>query len=84
MSEQIKFFLSFRARLMLLLSSVLLLTIALVIALDSWVAARTSKEVDLRSQQVKDAVNDGFTDFALAMGMAVHNLSSELEGDDIL
>jgi hypothetical protein len=40
MSEKIKFFMSFRARLMLLLSSFLVLTIVLVLALDKWAQKR--------------------------------------------
>ncbi len=68
---------SFRARLMLLLSSFLLLTIVLVLALDKWAQERASQEVAQQSEQVKDAVNDGFSDFAKAMYMAIKNLNSE-------
>ncbi|MFP5260794.1 MAG: sensor histidine kinase [Blastocatellia bacterium] len=77
MSGKVKFLMSFRARLMLLLTSFLLLTIVLVLALDNWARKRANYEVRQQSQQVKDAVNSGFSDFALAIGMAIQNLSSE-------
>lgn len=77
MSEKVKFFMSFRARLMLLLSSFLLLTIVLVLALDKWAQKRASEEVAQQSDQVKDAVNGGFSDFATALHMAIKNLNSE-------
>jgi len=68
---------SFRARLMLLLSSFLVLTIVLVLALDRWAQRRAAEEVRQQSEQVKDAVNRGFSDFAQAIGMAIKNLNSE-------
>ncbi|HEX8186461.1 MAG TPA: ATP-binding protein [Blastocatellia bacterium] len=77
MSGKVKFFMSFRARLMLLLTSFLLLTIVLVLALDNWARKRADQEVIQQSEEVKDAVSSGFSDFALAIGMAIHNLSSE-------
>jgi len=77
MSEKIKFFMSFRVRLMVLLTSFLLLTIILVLALDKWAQRRAAEEVQQQSEQVKDAVNDGFSDFARAIGMAIKNLNSE-------
>ena len=76
MSEKVKFFMSFRARLMLLLSSFLVLTIVLVLALDRWAQKRATEEVHQQSEQVKEAVNKGFSDFAQAMGMAMKNLNS--------
>src|SRR5690349_16647292 len=77
MSEKIKFFLSFRVRLMVLLTSFLLLTIVLVLGLDKWAQKRAAEEVRQQSEQVKEAVNDGFSDFAKAIGMAIKNLNSE-------
>jgi signal transduction histidine kinase len=77
MSEKIKFLMSFRARLMLLLSAFLLLTIVLVVALDRWAQKRAAEEVSMQSEQVKAAVNKGFSDFAQAIGMAIKNLISE-------
>jgi signal transduction histidine kinase len=77
MSEKIKFFMSFRARLMLLLSSFLVLTLALVLGLDAWAQKRAAEEVRKQSDQVDDAVKKGFSDFAQAIGMAIKNLNSE-------
>ena len=77
MSGKVKLLMSFRARLMLLLTSFLLLTLVVVLALDSWGRKRADQEVKLQSENVKDAVNGGFSDFALAIGMAIQNLSSE-------
>src|SRR5713226_1380589 len=77
MSGKLKFFMSFRVRLMLLLTSFLLLTIVLVLLLDKWAQERAAQEVAQQSEQVKDAVNDGFSDFAKAIGLAIKNLNSE-------
>src|SRR4029453_10441412 len=77
MSQKVKFFMSFRVRLILLLTSILLLTIVLVLALDKWAQQRARQEVLLQSEQVKAAVNDGFSDFAFAMYLAINNLNSE-------
>ena len=77
MSDEIKFFMSFRVRLMLLLTSFLLLTIVLVLALDKWAQKRAAAEVSSQSEQVKEAVNSGFSDFAKAIGLAINNLNSE-------
>ncbi len=68
---------SFRGRLMLLLTSILLLTIVLVLALDKWAQQRAAEEVAQQSEEVKDAVNDGFRDFAFAIGLAIKNLNSK-------
>lgn len=68
---------SFRARLMLLLSSFLVLTITVVLLLDTWAQKRAAEEVRRQSEQVKDAVNKGLSDFAEAIGMAIQNLDSE-------
>jgi len=77
MSQKVKFFMSFRVRLMLLLASILLLTIVLVLALDKWAQKRAAEEVTQQSDQIKDAVNTGFSDFAFAMFVAIKNLNSE-------
>lgn len=77
MSENVKFFMSFRVRLILLLTSFLLLTIVLVLALDKWAQKRAAEEVAQQSEQVKDAVNDGFSDIVEALGLAIHNLNSD-------
>lgn len=77
MSDSVKFFMSFRARLMLLLTSFLMLTIVLVLLLDKWAQKLASEEVSQQSEQVKDAVNNGFSDFAQALGLAIKNLNTE-------
>src|SRR5437870_4911892 len=77
MPDKVKFFMSFRVRLMLLLTGFLLLTMILVLALDQWAQRRAAEEVFRQSEQVKEAVNAGFSDFAQAIGMAIENLSSE-------
>ena len=77
MSDKVKFLMSFRARLMLLLSSFILLALILVIGLDSWARKRADQEVTRQSEEVNEAVNGGFGDFATAIGMAIKNLSSE-------
>jgi signal transduction histidine kinase len=77
MSEKVKFYLSFRTRLLLLLTFFFLLTIGLVLILDKWAQKRASEEVAQQSAQVQDAVNAGFTDFAKAMYLAIKNLKSE-------
>src|SRR5262249_22013182 len=76
MAEDVKFYISFRMRLILLLSSFLLLTIGLVLALDKWAQERASEEVIQQSAQVNNAVNSGFTDFAKATYLAIKNLNS--------
>lgn len=76
MPDRAKFFISFRARLMLLLTSFLLLTIILVLALDNWTRKLANQEVQVQSGEVKNAVKDGFSDFAKAIGLAIENLSS--------
>jgi signal transduction histidine kinase len=77
MSDRVRFLMSFRARLILLLASFLLLTIALVILLDNWARRRAHHEVERQSREVKDAVDNGYGDIAKAFGIAVQNLSSE-------
>jgi len=77
MTEKVKFFMSFRARLMLLLSSFLLLTLVLVLALDRWAQRHAADEVRQQSEQVDDAVKKGFSDFAQAIGIAIKNLNSK-------
>jgi len=77
MTEKVKFFMSFRVRLTLLLTSFLLLTMVLVLALDKWAQKRAAEEVAEQSEQVKNGVNGGFSDFAKAIGMAIQNLNSE-------
>ncbi|HXG93384.1 MAG TPA: ATP-binding protein [Blastocatellia bacterium] len=76
MSDRIKLLMSFRARLIMLLTSFLLLTIVLVLVLDNWARKRTDQEVRQQSEEVKAAVNSGFSDFQQATGIAIQNLDS--------
>ena len=77
MSDKVRFLMSFRARLILLLASFLLLTIALVILLDNWAAKRANVEIDRQNQQVTAALNDLIGDFAQAINLAQQNLDKE-------
>src|SRR5438105_953964 len=77
MSDKVRFLMSFRARLMMLLASFLLLTIALVILLDKWAAKRADVEIERQNQQVTAAVNDLIGDFYQAINLAQQNLDKE-------
>ena len=77
MSDKVRFLMSFRARLILLLASFLLLTIALVILLDNWAAKRANVEIERQNQQVTAAVNDLIGDFYQAVNLAQQNLDKE-------
>jgi signal transduction histidine kinase len=77
MSDKVRFLMSFRARLILLLASFLLLTIALVILLDNWAAKRADAEIDRQSKQVTAAVNDLIGDFYQAINLAQQNLDKD-------
>lgn len=68
---------SFRGRLMLLLTSFLLLTIVLVLLLDRWAQKRATLELMRQNQQVKNAFNTSFGDFAQAVGLGLQSLSSD-------
>ena len=76
MPERVKLFSSFRGRLMLLLTSFLLLTMVLVLVLDRWAQRRASAEVFRQSQRVKGAFNTSFGDFAQAVSLGLQSLSS--------
>jgi signal transduction histidine kinase len=75
MPEKLKFFMSFRGRLMLLLIGFVLLTIVLVLSLDNWTRKGVAEEVQRQSDSVSEAVDSGLSDFAVALGMAIRNLS---------
>ena len=76
MPEKVPFLISFRGRLMLLLTSFLLLTVAIAYALDLWSHKSADAELVRQSDQVKNAFNNGFGDFAQAFSLAVQSLSS--------
>ncbi|HSE97724.1 MAG TPA: ATP-binding protein [Blastocatellia bacterium] len=77
MSDKVKFLMTFRARLMLLLTSFLLLTIVLVIALDNWASKRAEEVIAEQNKQITDSVNSGYGDLAEAMSMALQSLDSD-------
>jgi signal transduction histidine kinase len=74
MSDKVKFLLTFRARLMLLLTGFLLLTIVLVFALDNWARKRADEELKRQTGQITNAVNNLIGDFAMAINLAQQNL----------
>lgn len=75
-SDRVTLLMSFRARLLFLLTSFLLLTTVLVVLLDSWAHKRADAELDKQSQRVKTAFNTSFGDFAQATSLAVQSLRS--------
>ena len=77
MAGRIKFLMTFRARLMLLLTSFLVLTIVTVVILDKWAQKRAAEEVALQSEEVKEAFNRSFGDFSKAVSLAIKNLSTQ-------
>jgi signal transduction histidine kinase len=77
MTDKVRLLMSFRARLILLLASFLLLTIALVLLLDNWAAKRTNIEIDRQNQEITAANNDLIGDFAQAINLAQGNLDKE-------
>ncbi len=77
MSDKVRLLMSFRARLILLLASFLLLTIALVILLDNWAAKRTNVEIGRQNQEIREEVNNLVGDFAQAINLAQQNLNKE-------
>jgi signal transduction histidine kinase len=77
MSEKVKFLMTFRARLMLLLTAFLLLTIVLVLALDNWARKRAEEVIAAENKQVTESVNSGYDDFAEAMSLALQSLDSD-------
>ena len=68
---------SFRGRLLLLLTGFLLLTTGLVIGLDRWAQKRISVEVSNQNERVKEIVGDSLGAFAESLSMALQNLNTE-------
>jgi signal transduction histidine kinase len=77
MTGKVNFLMTFRARLMMLLTAFLVLTITLVLVLDKWAQKRGAEEVALQSEKVKSEFNQSFGDFAKAVSLAVKNLSTK-------
>src|SRR5262245_39903518 len=76
MANEVKFLKTFRARLMLLLTACLLLTIAVVLVLDYLAQRAINKEIERQKQQVTDVFNEGFGDLAQAFFMGTESLRS--------
>ncbi len=68
---------TFRARLMLLLTSFLLLTFIVVFLLDRWANKRADEVIEVQNRQIREAVNSGYGDIARANTIAIQSLTSE-------
>ena len=68
---------TFRARLMLLLTSFLLLTFVVVFLLDRWANERSDEAIKAQNRQIKAAVTSGYGDIARANNIAIQSLASE-------
>lgn len=77
MADTVGFLLSFRARLILLLTSILVLTIVVVLVLDRWASKRAAEVIAVEKAQIATAVNSGYGDLAQAMYLANKSLGSE-------
>jgi signal transduction histidine kinase len=77
MTDKIKVLMTFRARLMLLLTACLLLTILIVFALDYWAQRRLNEEIDKQRQTVSEILTLGFADLMEAVSIATRALGSE-------
>ncbi|HJQ69507.1 MAG TPA: ATP-binding protein [Blastocatellia bacterium] len=78
MSDKVKLLMSFRARLMLLMTAFLLLTSVLVLALDKWASKRVERVIVTQTEQITDTVNKGYGDLAEATNIAMLSLDSDL------
>src|SRR5215471_12556903 len=76
MTGKLRFLTSFRARLILLWSALLLATMLFVFAIDLKVESRISNDVESENKQVKAAISSGFGDFAKALSLAQQSLDS--------
>ncbi len=77
MSKKVKFLMTFRARLMLLLTSFLLLTFVVVFLLDRWANKQSDEAIEAQNRQIRAAVNSGYGDIARANTIAIQSLTSE-------
>jgi signal transduction histidine kinase len=68
---------SFRARLMVLLTAFLLLTIIFVLILDQWAQKGINEEIEAQNARITEAVNSGYDDFMRAFSLALRNLDSD-------
>lgn len=77
MANKVRFLLTFRARLMMLLASCLLLTIIIVLALDYWAQQSINAEIEKQQKDVTEVINGGFGDLMKAVSLATESLGSE-------
>src|ERR1051325_9069878 len=77
MSNKTKIFMTFRARLMLLLTACLLLTIGIVFALEYWSQNSINNAIIDHNKEVEAAIDDGFGDIIQAVSIATRSLGSE-------
>lgn len=77
MSERISFLMSFRARLLLFLTSSLLLAIGIVLVLDKWATTRANELIEEQNTQVTEAFNNSYDDLIHAVSLAMGSLASE-------
>lgn len=77
MSDKVKLLMSFRARLMLVLTSFLLLTSIIVLALDNWASKRAQALIAAQTQEITDTVNRSYGDLAWAMNLSMQSLTSD-------
>jgi len=76
MDAKLRYLMSFRARLILLWSAMLLLTVAFVFAIDLRVEKHVRSDVESENKDIKVAVNKGLVDLATAISLAQQNLIS--------
>lgn len=77
MSDRVKFPLSFRGQLLLLLTASLMITIVVVLALDKWVTKRANEMIEKQNSQVTEAFNNSYDDLIHALSLAMASLVSE-------
>lgn len=76
MPNEVTFLKTFRARLMMLLTACLLLTILVVLLLDYLAQRRINEEIEHQKQQVTDIFNTGIADLTQAITMGTASLQS--------
>ena len=77
MSDKVKFLMSFRARLMLLLTSFLLLTSILVLALDNWARKRVERVIVTQTEQITERSTTATATSRERRASAMQSLNSE-------
>lgn len=77
MANEVTFLKTFRARLMMLLTACLLLTLVVVLVLDYLAQRRINQRIEDHKQQVTALFNEGFGDLAQAVAIGQQSLQSE-------